>query len=54
MIDKVLIDLRTTTLTLGELITRAHQYRAIYPDAEIFLGGDQHALIARFRDGVTA
>lgn len=51
MIERILEDLRTSTLTMGELITRAHQYRAIYPDAEIFLGGDQHALVARIPEG---
>lgn len=49
--DVVLIDIKSTTLTLGEVLAKVEEYKAIpeYRDYEIFLDGDRYAIVARPR-----
>lgn len=48
--DEVLIDLRKTTLTLGEVMARIESYKQDpkYKGCEIFLDGDRYAIVARY------
>jgi hypothetical protein len=47
--DKILIDIRKSDLTLGEVLARIEQYKQDpeYRDCEIFLDGDAYAIVAR-------
>ena len=47
--DRILIDIRSSTLTLGEVLGRIEQYKAdpVYAGYEIFLDGDRYAIVAR-------
>ncbi len=49
--DTVLIDLKTTTLTLGEVMSRIEGYKQdpLYRNCEIFMDGDRYAIVARPR-----
>ena len=51
MQDTVLIDLKTTTLTLGEVMSRIEGYKQdpLYRNCEIFMDGDRYAIVARPR-----
>lgn len=50
--DTVLIDIKTTDMTLGEVMRMIEEYRrnSRYQGYEIFLDGDRHAIVARRRD----
>ena len=47
--DKILIDIRTCELTLSEVMSEIKKLQAEYPDHEIFMDGDAHAIVARRR-----
>lgn len=47
--DVVYIPLRTTTLTLGDVLARVERIQAEHPDEEIFLDGDKYAIVGRKR-----
>lgn len=48
-LDRILIDIKSTTLTLGEVLVRIEQYKQdpAYRNYEIFLDGDRYAIVAR-------
>lgn len=46
-IDHILIDLRTSDITLGEFMKAVENAQAMHPDWEIFLDGDACALVGR-------
>ncbi|AGI48510.1 hypothetical protein TALC_01542 [Thermoplasmatales archaeon BRNA1] len=45
----ILIDIKSTTLTLGEVLGRIEQYKQdpALSNYEIFLDGDRYAIVAR-------
>lgn len=47
--DMILIDIKSTTLTLGEVLGRIEQYKQdpALSNYEIFLDGDRYAIVAR-------
>jgi len=47
--DEILIDIKSTSLTLGETLMRIEEYKKDpkYKDCEIFLDGDRYAIVAR-------
>ena len=47
--DKIFIDVRTCELTLSQVLTEVKRLLAEYPDYEIFLDGDAHAIVGRRR-----
>lgn len=47
MTDKILIDVRTTDLTLSQAIAYAEAYARAHPHDEVFLDGDAYAIVAR-------
>ena len=49
--DEVLIDLKTTSLTLGEVMERIQSLKSDpkYKGYEIFMDGDRYAIVARRR-----
>lgn len=47
--DKNLIDIRTTGMTLGEVMDFVEWYAGRNPDYEIFMDGDAYAIVARKR-----
>lgn len=47
--DKVLIDIRTTELTLAQVMAEVERFQKEYPDHEIFMDGDAYAIVARRR-----
>ncbi len=47
--DKIFIDVRTCELTLSQVLTEVKRLQAEYPDYEIFLDGDAHAIVGRRR-----
>ena len=49
--DEVLIDIKTTELTLFEVLARIDQYKQDprYSNYEIFLDGDRYAIVARLK-----
>lgn len=51
MIDRVLIDLATTSLTLGEVMSRIEGFKQDreYRNSEIFMDCDRYAIVARWR-----
>lgn len=48
-LDEILIDIKTTQLTLYEVLSRIDQYKQDprYRNYEIFLDGDRYAIVAR-------
>jgi len=50
--DKVLIDIKATDMTLGQVMHMIEDYRknSAYQGYEIFLDGDRHAIIARRKE----
>lgn len=48
-LDEILIDIKTTDLTLYEVLSRIDQYKQDprYQNYEIFLDGDRYAIVAR-------
>ena len=51
--DIEVIDLRTTTRTMGEVVDRATELKARYPGFEILMDGDSYAIVMRPREAVT-
>jgi len=47
--DKIFIDIRTSDLTLAQVIKEIQRIQAENPDYEIFLDGDAHAIAGRIR-----
>jgi deoxyadenosine/deoxycytidine kinase len=47
--DKIFIDIRTSELTLAQVIEEIERIQAENPDYEIFLDGDLHAIAGRKR-----
>lgn len=45
--DKVFIDVRTSHLTVAETMAEIRRIQQEYPDYEIFLDGDAHAIVGR-------
>lgn len=45
--DRILIDIRTSELTLSEALDLVSDYKAANPDREVFLDGDAHAIVSR-------
>lgn len=47
--DVVLIDIKSSTLTLGEVLAKIDEYKKMpeFQDCEIFLDGDRYAIVAR-------
>ena len=56
--DKVFIDIRTSDLTLSQMMAEISRLQGEYPEYEIFMDGDEYAIVGRRRDqtpkGVTA
>ena len=48
-LDEILIDIKSTDLTLMEVLSRIDQYKQDprYQNYEIFLDGDRYAIVAR-------
>jgi len=49
--DKIFIDIRTSDLTLAQVIQEIQKIQDENPDYEIFLDGDAHAIAGRKRAG---
>lgn len=47
--DKILIDIRTCDLNLSEMMAEIWRHIAEMPDYEIFMDGDEYAIVARKR-----
>jgi hypothetical protein len=47
--DKIFIDIRTSELTLAQVLQEIQRISAENPDYEIFLDGDAHAIAGRRR-----
>jgi len=47
--DKIFIDIRTSDLTLAQVIEKIQKIQEENPDYEIFLDGDAHAIAGRRR-----
>lgn len=51
MTDEILIELKETSLTIGEVLSRVESYRADprFRHKEIFMDGDRFAIVARVK-----
>lgn len=49
MADRILLDIRSCTLTMGQVLKQVELWRRLYPDSEIFMDGDEYAIVARRR-----
>lgn len=47
--DKIFIDIRTSELTLAQVLKEVRRIQDENPDYEIFLDGDAHAIAGRVR-----
>jgi len=47
--DKIFIDIRTSELTLTQVLQEIRKIQAENPDYDIFLDGDAHAIAGRRR-----
>lgn len=47
--DKIFIDIKTSELTLAQVLQEIQRIQAENPDYEIFLDGDAHAIAGRRR-----
>ncbi|MCL1811398.1 MAG: hypothetical protein FWG41_04185 [Methanomassiliicoccaceae archaeon] len=47
--DKIFIDIRTSELTLSQVLQEIQRIQDENPDYEIFLDGDSHAIAGRRR-----
>lgn len=45
--DRIFIDIRTSELTLNEVLKEIQRIKAENEDYEIFLDGDAHAIVGR-------
>ena len=55
--DRVFIDIRTSELTLSQMMAEIARLQGEYPEYEIFMDGDEYAIVGRRRNqyqGVTA
>ncbi len=55
--DRVFIDIRTCELTLSQMMGEIARLQEEYPEYEIFMDGDEYAIVGRRRNqhqGVTA
>ena len=48
-IDKIFIDIRTSELTLSQVLQEIQRIQVENPEYEIFLDGDAHAIAGRRR-----
>ena len=51
--DIVFIDIRKSTLTMGEVIQEVARLQKENPDYEIFMDGDAYAIVGRRRKNCT-
>ena len=49
IVEEIHIDVRTSDLTLTQVLREVERIQAEHPDNEIFLDGDAHAIVARRR-----
>jgi hypothetical protein len=49
--DTVYIDIRTSPITMGEVVEAIARLREEHPDEEIFMDGDLRAVVGRRRTG---
>lgn len=47
--DRILIDIRSSELTLSQVVREIVRYQLEMPDCEIFMDGDAYAIVARRR-----
>ena len=47
--DKVFIDIRTCDLTLSQMMAEISRLQEEYPEYEIFMDGDEYAIVGRRR-----
>ena len=47
--DKIFIDIRTSELTLAQVLDEVQRIQDENPEYEIFLDGDSHAIVGRIR-----
>lgn len=47
--DRILLDIRTCELTLGQVLKKVEAWAKALPDCEIFMDGDAYAIVARRR-----
>ncbi len=47
--DIVFIDIRKSTLTMGQVIEEVARLQKEYPDYEVFMDGDTYAIVGRRR-----
>lgn len=45
----VLIDIRTCDMTLTQVLSEIARYQAAMPDEEVYMDGDQYAIVHRPR-----
>lgn len=45
--DTVLIDIRTSPLSLSEVLDEVNRLKSMHPDMEIFMDGDAYAIVGR-------
>lgn len=48
--DKVFIDIHTCDLTLSEVMAEIARLQREYPEYEIFMDGDEYAIVGRRRN----
>ena len=49
--DTVYIDIRTSDLTLSQMMAEIRRLQEEHPDEEIFMDGDEYAIVGRRRCG---
>lgn len=47
--DKVFIDIRTCDLTMSQMMAEISRLQEEYPEYEIFMDGDEYAIVGRRR-----
>ena len=47
--DRIFIDIRTSDLTLSQVLVEVKRLQTDNPDYEIFLDGDAHAIVGRIK-----
>lgn len=52
--DHILIDIRTSELTLRQLMTEIARLQKEHPEWDIFMDGDAYAIVGRDREEVVA
>lgn len=46
MTIETIIDVPTCELTLSQVLAKVNSYQAAYPDRQVWLDGDMHAIVA--------